>query len=452
MLVFGGFRGETNPSRRCPAGRRAQLDKLAALCKENADELVAALQKDLGKPTLEAFTTDIAFVIAEIDLARKNLARWTKPEKVRTPLVQQLAKARVVREPLGVVLIIAPWNYPVQLLLGPLVGALAAGNCAVLKPSEITANTSAVLARLVPKYLDPECVAIVEGGVPETSALLEQRYDHIFYTGNGAVARVIMEAAAVHLTPMTLELGGKSPCIVDKDAKLDVTARRIAWGKFLNAGQTCVAPDYLLVHESIEDELIEKLGAAVREFYGDDPRQTDDFGRIASERHHQRLAALLEDAGDVVVGGELVQGERYIAPTIVRNVRPDAKIMSEEIFGPILPVLTVKDVDEAIAFVNEREKPLALYLFTEDADTEQKVLERTSSGGACVNATIWHLANPNLPFGGVGPSGMGSYHGRDGFETFSHKKSVVTKSTKLDPKVAYPPYTKMKTNLVKRMI
>ncbi len=434
------------------AWRREQLDGLIAMMKENAEALVEALQKDLGKPLIEAYTTDVAIVVGEAKEARKQLKRWTRPEKVRTPLVQQPARARVIREPLGVVLIIAPWNFPVQLLLSPLVGALAAGNCVVLKPSEITANTSALLARLVPQYLDPACIELVEGAVDETTALLEQRFDHIFYTGNGAVARVVMEAAAVHLTPVTLELGGKSPCIVDRDCDLEVTARRIAWGKFLNAGQTCVAPDYVLVHESIDEALCEKLASAVTEFYGDDPRQTDDFGRIASRHHHQRLSRLLDGGGDVVFGGESSEEERYIAPTVLRNVPADSPILEEEIFGPILPVLPVKDIDEAISFVREREKPLALYVFTKNPATEQRVLEQTSSGGACVNATIWHLANPNLPFGGVGPSGMGSYHGRDSFETFSHKKSVVRKSTLLDPKVMYPPYTEGKANLIKRML
>ena len=434
------------------AWRRGQLKRLAAMMKENADALVEALQKDLGKPLIEAYTTDVAIVAGEARQALKQLKRWTRPEKVRTPLVQQPARARVIREPLGVVLIIAPWNYPVQLLLSPLVGAIAAGNCVVLKPSEITTNTSSLLARLVPQYLDPACIELVEGAVDETTALLEQRFDHIFYTGNSAVAKIVMQAAAKHLTPVTLELGGKSPCIVDRDCDLDVAARRIAWGKFLNAGQTCVAPDYVLVHESFEDALCEKLATAVREFYGDDPRRTDDFGRIASVRHYQRLSRLLDGGGDVVFGGQRSEEERYIAPTVLRNVPADSPILQEEIFGPILPVLPVKDVDEAIAFVREREKPLALYVFTKDAVTEQRVLEQTSSGGVCVNGTIWHLANPNLPFGGVGPSGMGSYHGRDSFETFSHRKSVVTKSTRLDPKVMYPPYTQGKAKLIKRML
>ena len=431
--------------------RRRQLQQLRSLVRENADELVSALQADLGKPTLEAWTTDIGIVAQEVGLALKNLKRWTRPEKVSTPLNQQPARGRLVREPLGVVLIIAPWNYPVQLLFSPLVGALAAGNCAVLKPSELTAHTSKVLAKCVPRYLDPDCIALVEGAVAETTALLEQRFDHIFYTGNGRVGRVVMEAAAKHLTPVTLELGGKSPCIIDRSVDLAVAARRIAWGKFLNAGQTCVAPDYILVHETRESELLDELGSAVREFYGEDPRQTRDYGRIVNQRHHERLTALLSD-GEVVFGGESDAPSRYISPTVLRNVRPDSALMAEEIFGPILPVITVKSLDEALDFVNGRDKALALYLFTSDAEAERKTVERTSSGGVCINGTLWHIANPALPFGGVGPSGMGAYHGRASFETFSHRKPVVRKATWLDLKMIYPPYGERKTKLVKRML
>jgi aldehyde dehydrogenase (NAD+) len=356
-----------------------------------------------------------------------------------------------VREPLGVVLVIAPWNYPVQLLLSPLIGAIAAGNCAVLKPSEVTPTVSRLLATLVPRYLDPACVALVEGGVDETTALLRERFDHVFYTGNGAVAKVVMRAAAEHLTPVTLELGGKSPCIVDRNVDLEIAARRIVWGKFLNAGQTCIAPDYVLVHESRESELLDAMKRTLRAFYGDDPKKSPDYGRVVNERHHRRLAVLLKD-GEVVAGGEADEATRFIAPTILRNVAPDAPIMQVEIFGPILPVLRVASIDEAVAFVNARPKPLALYVFTRDAQVEEDVIARTTSGGACVNAPLWHIANPELPFGGVGPSGMGSYHGRDSFETFSHRKSVVTKSTRVDPKMAYPPYSKLKTAILKRLM
>jgi len=439
--------GETRPA----LWRKGQLDQIVRMMDDHAEDFLAALKADLGKPALEARITDVSIVKNEALLAKKQLAAWIRPQRVRTPLEQQPASARILHEPLGVVLIIAPWNYPVQLLLSPLVGAIAAGNCVVLKPSEVTPHVSELLGRLVPRYLDTSCVSLVQGGAEETRALLQQRFDHILYTGNGTVARIVMEAAAQQLTPVTLELGGKSPCIVDRDVEMEVCARRIAWGKFLNAGQTCIAPDYVLVHETREGELLEALKRALREFYGDDPKGSSDFGRIVNERHHRRLAVLLKD-GEIVVGGGADESDRYIAPTILRNVSPQAPIMNDEIFGPILPVLTIRSIEEAIRFVNARPKPLALYVFTRDTKVEEEVLSRTSSGGACVNATLWHLANPNLPFGGVGPSGMGAYHGRDSFETFSHRKSVVTKSTRLDPKIAYPPYTKFKTEILKRLM
>ncbi|HKJ23429.1 MAG TPA: aldehyde dehydrogenase family protein [Myxococcota bacterium] len=427
--------------------RRQQLERLLALLDDHGEEIVAALQADLRKPELEAWAADVGSVRSEAKRAIKKLARWTRPQRVGgLPL---LGRSFIVHEPLGVVLIISPWNYPVQLLLSPLVGAIAAGNAVVLKPSEVTPHVSAVLARRVPDYLDPDAIALVEGGVEETTALLAERFDHIFYTGNGTVGRIVMEAAAKHLTPVTLELGGKSPCIVDDDVDVDVTARRIAWGKFMNAGQTCIAPDYVLVHEGCEDDLVEALGRAIREFYGDDPKASADFARIVNGRHQKRVARLLKD-GDVVVGGQADESQNYVAPTLLRNVSPDSDAMREEIFGPVLPILKVKDVAEAIRFVNEREKPLALYVFSNDERVQQEVLDRTSSGGACVNGTILHLANPELPFGGVGPAGMGAYHGRHSFETFSHRKSVLRRKLKRDPKFMYPPYGKLKTRMAKR--
>jgi aldehyde dehydrogenase (NAD+) len=437
--------GRTRPL----AWRRQQLERLRALARENGDALVEALRLDLGKPALEAYAADIGQVTVEASLALRNLKRWTRPE--RGSWLPIPGSTRIVREPLGVVLIIAPWNYPVGLLLSPLVGALAAGNCALLKPSEVTLHTSAALARLLPEYLDPDAVRLVEGGVDETTALLEQRFDHVFYTGGGRVGRVVMRAAAEHLTPVTLELGGKSPCIVDADVSMDVTARRIAWGKFLNAGQTCVAPDYVLVHESREQELIRELERTVREFYGPDPKQSADYARIVNPAHHERLVALLQ-SGEVAFGGEFDASQRYLAPTVLRGVAPDSPAMRDEIFGPVLPVLTVSSREEAIEFVNAREKPLALYVFSNDSQAARDVVERTSSGGVCVNGTILHISNSALPFGGVGESGMGAYHGRHTFETFSHRKSVMTRGLRFDPKLMYPPYSDRKTRLVRRFL
>jgi aldehyde dehydrogenase (NAD+) len=431
--------------------RREQLHRLKALLEERESDLLEALAADLGKPRLEGWATDVGIVITEIEYALRHLAGWMKPERVWTPLAQRPGRASIHREPMGVVLVIAPWNYPVHLLLLPMVGALAAGNCVVGKPSEVAAHTSATLARLMPEYLDRDSVAIIEGGVPETQALLAERFDHIFYTGNGRVGRVVMEAAAKHLTPVTLELGGKSPAIVDRDANLDVAARRIAFGKFLNAGQTCIAPDYVLVTREQEQPLIERIGHAIRDFYGPDPAASPDYARIVNDAHFQRLEQFL-DNGSPAIGGDRRAGERYIAPTVLRDVAPDSQVMRDEIFGPILPILPVADVDDAIRFVNDRDRPLALYVFSESHAVQERVLAETSSGGACVNTTVMHVAVPELPFGGVGASGMGAYHGRAGFDVFSHKKSVLTKPTRLDPKIPYPPYTKLKERLIRRFL
>jgi aldehyde dehydrogenase (NAD+) len=444
-LRSGFESGRTRPA----DWRLEQLGRLRALLKENAEALERALAADLRKPDPEGYLTDISFTISEVDLARKQLRRWMKPRRIATPMKLRPAQSRLVPEPLGVVLIIAPWNYPVQLAMAPLAAAIAAGNAAVVTPSEGTPHVSAALAELLPRYLDPECFAVVEGGVPETQALLAERWDHIFYTGNGRVGRIVMAAAAKHLTPVTLELGGKSPCLVAEDCDLDLAARRIVWGKFLNCGQTCVAPDYVLVHASRETELIERLVHHLRAFYGDEPQRSPDLARIVNEQHVDRLAKLLE-SGTVVVGGQVDRADRYVAPTILRDVPPDAPIMQDEIFGPILPILPVAGIDEAIAFVNARPKPLALYVFTKSQAVKDAVVARTSAGGVCINATLWHLSNPNLPFGGVGESGMGAYHGRSGFDVFSHGKPVLEKGTRTDPSVGYPPYTKWKKALIKR--
>jgi aldehyde dehydrogenase (NAD+) len=434
--------------------RTAQLRALRKLLAEGEQELLAALALDLGKSATEGFLTEIAFVRAETDYALHHLDAWLRPEKVHVPVKQLPATARIHRDPLGVVLIIGPWNYPVHLVLAPLVGALAAGNAAVIKPSELSPRVSHALAGLVARHLDADAVTVVEGGVPETTALLAEHWDHIFYTGNGAVGRIVMTAAARHLTPVTLELGGKSPTIVDRSANLDVSARRIAWGKYINAGQTCVAPDYVLVDRRVEGPLMARLRDAVRQFYGADPRTSADFGRIVNDRHFERLSRLLDEdgVGEIVYGGERDEAERYVAPTAVRGPDLSAGLMQEEIFGPILPLVAVDDIDAAIDFVNAREKPLALYVFAEDRAVADRVVNNTAAGGVCVNAPLYHLTVPGLPFGGVGESGMGAYHGRATFETFSHAKSVLTKPTSIDPSIAYPPYRGIKAKLLRRLL
>ncbi len=438
------------------AWRREQLTRLRALVTECEAELSAALAADLGKPALEAFVTELAFVRVEIDTALSHLDAWTAPRSVRVPWKQKPGRARIVPEPLGVVLVIAPWNYPVQLLLAPMVAAIAAGNCVVAKPSEVSAHTSAVLARLIPQYLDPDAIAVVEGGVAETTTLLGERFDHILFTGNGNVGRIVMAAAAKHLTPVTLELGGKCPVIVDRDADIDVAARRVAWGKYLNAGQTCIAPDYALVHADVEERFITGLVRSIREFYGDDPAASPDYSRIVNGAHHRRLLGLLPagdpDAGTVVVGGTGDEHDWYFAPTVVRDVSPDAPVMQEEIFGPILPVLPVASLQDAIDFVNGRDKPLALYVFSGDDAAVEQVVAHTSSGGVCVNHVVVHFMNEDISFGGVGGSGMGGYHGQAGFETFSHLKGVVGRTVKPDPKVAYPPYSAFKRAILRRYL
>ncbi|MGZ4138279.1 MAG: aldehyde dehydrogenase family protein [Actinomycetota bacterium] len=435
--------------------RKAQLEQMRRLLVEGEQTLARALNDDLGKAPIEAWATELRFVAREIEHTLARLESWVKPQRVRVPVVLQPAKAGIVPEPLGVVLVIAPWNYPVQLLLLPMASAIAAGNAVVGKPSELAPATSEAVAELVGKHLDHEAVAIVEGAAEETQSLLAERFDHIFYTGGPGVARIVMEAAAKNLTPVTLELGGKSPAIIDRSVDVDAAARRIAYGKFVNTGQTCVAPDYVLVHESVERAFIDRLVATTRTFYGTDPKTSPDYGKIVNERHFERLVGLLDAGGfETVIGGarDADRSARYVPPTIVRSVSPDARVMQEEIFGPILPVMTVRDLDAAISFVNARPKPLSLYVFSRDRATAQRVLSRTSSGSACVNTCVIQLAVPNLPFGGVGESGMGAYHGRHGFETFSHMKSVLEKPTRPDPPLLYPPYKKPRTSLLRRVL
>ncbi|MFE6337161.1 aldehyde dehydrogenase family protein [Streptomyces sp. NPDC057806] len=407
--------------------RVTQLRDLRAMLTENTPELAAALHADLGKSATEARRTEIGFTVREIDHTLAHLDDWLRPEPAPVPdHLGADARAWTQYDPLGVVLVIAPWNYPAQLLLTPLLGALAAGNAVVAKPSELAPATSAVLARLLRTYLDPEAVAVVEGGVPETTALLAERFDHIFYTGNGTVGRIVMRAAAEHLTPVTLELGGKSPAFVDRDADLKVVADRLAAGKFLNAGQTCVAPDYVLTDPATAAALEPELVRAVESLYGTDPAASPEYGRIVNERHFDRLSGLL-DSGRVVLGGSGDRASKYLAPTVLADVDPASPVMSEEIFGPVLPIVTVPGLDEAIGFINDRDKPLALYVFTESDDTRRRIAAETSSGGLGLGLPLAHLTVSDLPFGGVGESGTGNYHGRYSLETFSHRKAVLEK-------------------------
>lgn len=451
--TVAGLRAAFDSGRTKPlAWRIAQLKALRAMLAENGPTFEAALHADLRKNPTESQFMEIGFTIAEIDAVLRGLRRWLRPRTVPTPSAILPARSQVVLEPLGVVLVIAPWNYPVQLLLGPAVGALAAGNAVALKPSELAPATADAIAGLVPKYLDRSAVVVVEGGVPETTELLEQRFDHIFYTGNGTVGRIVMTAAATHLTPVTLELGGKSPTFVDDGVDLAAAADRIAWGKFVNAGQTCVAPDYVLATKRVQDRLAPLVAAAAAALFGEDASASPDYGRIVNERQFSRLTGLL-GAGTRVSGGVLKESERYIAPTVLADVPRDAPVMQQEIFGPILPFVTVSGVDEAIAYITAHDKPLALYVFTGSKRTRRRFITETSSGGLGFGISLAHLSVHGLPFGGVGSSGMGAYHGRRSLTTFSHEKAVLSKPLRPDTmKLVSPPYTAAKDSLVRRIL
>ncbi|MEV5940101.1 aldehyde dehydrogenase family protein [Streptomyces sp. NPDC051994] len=407
--------------------RTTQLRRLREMLTTHGDDIARALHADLGKSSTEAFRTEIDFTVREIDHTLDHLAEWLRPESAPVPAhLGADATAWTQYDPLGVVLVIAPWNYPVQLLLTPLLGALASGNAVVVKPSELAPAASSTMARLLPQYLDTDAVAVVEGAIPETTALLAERFDHIFYTGNGVVGRIVMRAAAEHLTPVTLELGGKSPVFVDRDTDLSAVAARLARGKFLNAGQTCVAPDYVLTDPTTARALESELARAVEDLFGTDPQHSPEYGRIVNERHFDRLSALLA-SGRTVTGGAGDRADKYIAPTVLADVAPGSPAMQEEIFGPILPIVTVPGLDDAIDFINDRDKPLALYVFTDSATTRERLAAETSSGGLGFGLPLAHLTVSDLPFGGVGESGMGSYHGRYSIETFSHRKAVLSK-------------------------
>ena len=426
--------------------RLTALKALKAAILKHEKSLTDALWADLHKSYEEAYLTEISIVLGEIDNHRSNLRSWASPAHRPTPLKMFPSRSRIVSEPLGCTLIIAPWNYPVQLLLNPLVGAISAGCTAILKPSPYVPTVAKALEELIADTFESEYVATVQGNRDVNTALLAERYDLIFFTGSPALGRTVMAAAAKNLTPVVLELGGKSPCIVDYDADIATAARRIAWGKCLNAGQTCIAPDYLLVHSAVKDRLIDALREEFKRLLGDDPQQSKHFVRIVNERAFDRLVGYFKD-GDIVVGGKTDRSERFIAPTVLDNVNPESAVMQDEIFGPIFPVVTFQTTAEAVNFVTSREKPLALYYFGKSG---KDIIRNTTSGGACINDTIMHIANENLPFGGVGNSGMSSYHGKDSFDVFSHHRAVVTTPTWLDLPFRYMPYKLF--SLVKKIL
>ncbi len=422
------------------AFRIAQLQKLKQAITANQPQIFKALSADLSKSGFDAYF-EVIGIIKEIDYALKHIKNWVKPQKVATPYHQFPASTHIYAEPFGVTLIIGPWNYPFNLVMTPLISAIASGNCVVIKPSEISAQSSAAIAEIIGKTFEPGFINVIEGGAEVSQKLLAEKFDHIFFTGGTEVGKIVMSAAAKHLTPVTLELGGKSPCIVDENTHLEYTAKRIVWGKFINAGQTCTAPDYLLVHKNIKASLLNQIEKYIKEFYGDVPSESRNYSRIINQKHFFRLANLLK-YGTIIVGGDTHLQDLYIAPTVIDRVSWEDQIMQEEIFGPILPVIEYTDLDEAIAIINERPKPLALYFFSNNKQHQNKVLQSTASGGVCINDTVMHLTIPALPFGGVGESGMGRYHGKAGFENFSYQRSVLNKSFLFDLKWRYYPTPK----------
>ena len=431
------------------SSRKDRLKRLKGVVSSREGEILDALQKDLGKSPTEGYLTEISVLYQEIDLFLSRLDGWSRPRRVSTPLTLWPAKSRIVPEPYGRVLIIAPWNYPFQLLFSPLVGALGAGNTAVLKPSESAPATAELAASLVREAFPEGEVVLFNGDATITETLLEEPWNYIFFTGSPRVGRLVMSAAAKHLTPLTLELGGKSPAVVDRNADLETAAKRIAWGKFLNAGQTCVAPDYLYVHEEVAINLVKRIESWLLRFYGKNPAESPDYGRIVNLYHFKRLTNLLE--GTVpVLGGAPLEERLYIPPTVITGIGWEHPLMEEEIFGPILPVLTFSELDSALEEIKRRPPPLAFYLFTRDRRKAEKALERLPFGGGCVNDTILHLANSNMPFGGVGSSGLGSYHGESSFRTFSHYKSILIGSSLFDNPFRYPPYSSSKLRWLKR--
>jgi len=430
--------------------RRGQLLSLQRMFNERSGDFEAALKADLHKSLFESYATEIGFMQREISHALEHLPHWMKPVKTSSPVFLQPATSQVIFEPLGVGLIMGAWNYPIQLTLGPLVAAIAAGNAAVIKPPRTAKAIFQTMARILPEYLDNDAFFVIGDDTPN-DLILNQHFDKFFFTGSAEVGKIVMQAAVKNLTPVTLELGGKSPAIVDETANLRVAACRIAQGKFFNAGQTCVAPDYVLAQENILEKLVAELIRAIIEFYGDDPQQSEEFARIINTKQFDTLINYFND-GEVVLGGVSNRDERYIAPTILKNVSPDAPVMQNEIFGPILPILPFNNMDEALHFVQQREKPLAFYVFTEDPKVAEKAIAQSTSGGACINETINHLVVPGLPFGGVGNSGMGKYHGEWGFRDFSNARALLNHGTSFDPALRYPPYTDEKMSKMKKLM
>lgn len=441
--------GHTRPY----AFRVKQLTILKQTILDYQTELEQALYTDLGKSSFESYTSEIGFILSSISHTIRHLKKWMKPEKQKTPIHMMPSKSKVIRQPYGCVYIIGPYNYPFQLLIEPLIGAIAAGNCVVLSPSELTPNVSAVTIRIIEKAFEQNYITCIDGGIENNTLLLHAGFDNIFFTGSVGVGRIVMQAAAQQLIPITLELGGKSPVIVEKSANLAITCERILWGKLMNSGQTCVAPDYVFVPKELRTEFLQHLKRVLKEFYGEDAKTSKDFGRIVNQRHIHRLKTIIEkDRADVFLGGTVDESQRYIEPTILCPKNMEAACMQEELFGPILPVIEYTSLEQAISYINSNPKPLALYIFSENKEKIEQIINQTCSGGVSVNDTISHIINPNLPFGGVGTSGMGNYHGIYSFYAFSYTRSILQKTTKLELGLVYPPFSSRKLKKVKMVL
>lgn len=430
--------------------RKQNLQKLKAMLEAHEQEIYEALKQDLNKSTHETFTTELGFLYLEIDMALKNFKKWMEREQVATPLTHTGTKSYIYKEPYGVTLVISPWNYPLQLALAPTIGAIAAGNCVIIKPSEFAQATSSLINKMIKETFDPNYITVVEGAQDVSKELLSNQFDYIFFTGSTAVGKIVMKQASKHLTPVTLELGGKSPVIVDKDADIKLAAKRIVWGKFTNAGQTCVAPDFVYVHRKIKGKLVKEMKKYVRKFYGRQPLQNEDYVRLIHKKHFERLNDFLSN-GEIIHGGQIDRERLLIEPTLLDNISWEDPIMQEEIFGPILPLLIFKELDDVISEMKSLDKPLALYYFSNHKKSQEKVIKNLSFGGGCMNDTLYHLANPHLPFGGVGPSGLGAYHGKYSFDTFSHQKSILEQSNKFDIPLRYPG-SKLAHRIVKKIM
>ncbi|MGX7107986.1 aldehyde dehydrogenase [Facklamia miroungae] len=435
------------------AFRIRQIENLEEAIHHYEKEILEALQKDLHKNEVEAYLTEISLVYMSINKIKKKLSRWMRPVRVRTPLPLQPAKSYKVHDPYGVTCIIGPFNYPFQLVIEPLIGAIIGGNTAIIKPSETAINTARVIKKIVNMAFNPAYISVVEGGKETVTALIHAPFDYIFFTGSVAVGKVIAKACAERLTPHTLELGGKSPAIIDETANLSVAAKRIAFGKFTNAGQTCVAPDYVLVHQSVHKQFIQALRQTIQQFYGNSPKNSKDYGRIITRESTQRLASIIEQERDnIILGGQVNVEERYVAPTLMDEVNWTDPSMQEELFGPILPIMVYSDMHVLIQEMKKRPKPLAAYIFSQNKEAINYFTMNLSFGGGCINDTMLHLGNPNLPFGGVGPSGRGAYHGYASFKAFTHQKSMLKRSTCFNPHLMFPPYTDFKHKILRKIL